>query len=404
MQVAIRNRAHRLTFPNADKGPALNNDAIWKERFGSLVRMLQDIPWSSNARDIYQQIATELIGIVRCDSVNIRLLALTGDEMVGYVYAGAADELARKQFPTLPMSVGRMSDVFTKLEPLIYDFNAPDEHDVRSEDGVRLGYSHAVIVPLLAGDAPVGAVDFMFKAGQFDDNFEVVEFLTQLGRLLGSLTVAIETTVRHIELKTGEEARRIGSELHDNFAQPLSVIALEADKATLAQEEGDGAQLAESLDRISNLSRQSFGMMSEEVALLHSAAETSEDLNQDIKRYVENFEKQWGIRIQYHAPLERTLVSHAVGNQAMRILHEALSNVLRHARCTSVGITLAKGNGAIELCIEDDGCGFNVREESTKRLGLKIMEERANSVGGRLTIASVIGEGTSVCADLPLMA
>lgn len=375
---------------------------MWKDRLDSLIRLIQVIRWDEDVRDIYQQVATNLIDIVHCDSVNIRLLALTDDEMVGYVFAGNAEELAKEQFPTLAIGVGRMADIFLKPDPIIYDFNAPSEGEVESAIGIELGYSHAVIVPLLSNDATAGTIEFLFKKGQYEDP-ELVDFLIQIGRVLGSLTVAIETMSRRIETKTSEETRRIGSELHDNFAQPLSVIALEADKASLAKAEGDERQLDESLDRIASLSRQSFGMMSEEVALLHSATEASEDLSQDVRQYVDRFERQWGIRIRYDAPEERIISSRVIGNQAMRILHEALSNVLRHARCTQVVVSLVSGNGAFQLCVEDDGCGFNVREASNVRLGLKIMEERASSVGGRLTIASVIGEGTSVCADLPLM-
>lgn len=375
---------------------------MWKDRLDSLIRLIQAIRWDEDVRDIYQQVATDLIDIVHCDSVNIRLLALTDDEMVGYVFAGNAEELAKEQFPTLAMGVGRMADIFMRPDPIIYDFNAPGEGEVESAIGIELGYSHAVIVPLLSNDATAGTIEFLFKKGQYDDP-ELVDFLIRIGRVLGSFTVAVETMSRRIEIKTSEETRRIGSELHDNFAQPLSVIALEADKASLAKAEGDERQLDESLDRIASLSRQSFGMMSEEVALLHSATEASEDLSQDVRQYVDRFERQWGIRIRYDAPEERIISSRVIGSQAMRILHEALSNVLRHARCTQVVVSLVGGNGAIQLCVEDDGCGFNVREAPNMRLGLKIMEERAKSVGGRLTIASVIGEGTSVCADLPLM-
>lgn len=379
-------------------------ESTWKGRLLAVVDLFQRVDWRDSIRGVYQQIASELIGIASCDSVSIRLLALTGDEMIGYVYAGEAEVLARAQFPTLPASVGRMAQVFEERAPLVYDFNAPEAADVRSEDGLRLGYSHAVVVPMLSGDAPVGAIDFMFKTGQYDGSADQLLFLTELGRLLGTVSSTLSIADEVFDRRVSEEAKRIGSELHDNFAQPLSVIALEADKAILCQEDGDAPRLAESLKRISDLSRQSFDLMANEVALLHSASGMSENLLVDIRRYVENFKRQWGIDIRLDAPLGELVVSKSVGNQVMRILHEALSNVLRHAHADHVVVTVASARGALELNIEDDGRGFNVRDVSTRQLGLKIMEERARCVGGRLTVASVIGEGTSVFADLPLVA
>lgn len=376
----------------------------WKDRLIAVVGLFQNVEWRAGARDIYQQIATELIDVAGCDSVSIRLLALTGDEMVGYVYAGAAEGLVREQYPTLPAGVGRMARVFEDHQPIVYDFNAPDEADVRSEEGIRLGYSHAVVVPLMNEGSAVGAVDFMFKEGQYADDEDQLLFLVELCRILGPASCALSTSQELLELNVGEETRRIGSELHDNFAQPLSVIALEADKAVLAKEDGDEAQLDESLRRISDLSRQSFGMMTEEVALLHSVPGGHEDLVADVRHYVDNFRRQWGIDITLNVPEHEVQVASSVGNQAMRILHEALSNVLRHAGAGCVVVTLSCRQGALELSVEDDGRGFDVKDQVSRHLGLKVMEQRARSVGGRLTVASVPGEGTSVFADLPLVA
>ncbi len=382
---------------------ALGHEGTWKDRFGSVGGLFQNVQWQANAREIYQQIASELITIAGCDSVSIRLLALTGDEMIGCVYAGAAEGLAKEQYPTLAAGVGRMSEVFEDHQPLVYDFNDPADADVRSEEGIQLGYSHAVVVPLMNEGSAVGAVDFMFKEGQFAGDDDQLLFLEELCCILGPISCALSTAQELLEFNVGEETRRIGSELHDNFAQPLSVIALEADKALLSREDGDEAQLEESLRKISDLSRQSFGMMAEEVALLHSPPSCSEDLVANVRHYVENFGRQWSIDIALNVPDDEVRVASVVENQAMRILHEALSNVLRHARADHVVVTLSCGQGALELSVEDDGRGFDVKDQSERQLGLKVMEQRAASVDGRLTVASVPGEGTSVFADLPLI-
>lgn len=366
--------------------------------------LFQSVEWSSKTRDIYQQIADQLLGIAGCDFVCIRLLSSAGDELIGYVFAGEGVSAAKKYFPTIPADLGRMHKLLCDLEPVVYNFDAPEEDDVTSEEGVLLGYGHAISVPLLNNEVLVGAIDFIYKKGSFDTASETVSGLAEIGRILGPISGTLSTSEELLELRVSEETKRIGSELHDNFAQPLSVIVLEADKALLAYDDGEDGQMVESLNKVSDLSRQAFDMLTQEIAVLHSAVGNSENLVQDIRQYVVEFERHWGMSIALEVPEADVVVSKTVGNQTMRILHEALSNVLRHARAQHVSVRVESGRGAFELSIEDDGCGFNVNRLSSEQLGLRIMEERAKNVGGAITIVSVIDEGTSVIADLPLIA
>lgn len=381
----------------------MNPDRGWKEYLCSVAELFQEIDWTARTHEIYQQIATTLLGVAGCSSVSIRLLSVAGDEMIGHVFAGMAKDIAKQQFPTLTPDVGRMSVLFEKLQPIVYEFDAPKDDDIPSDVGIKLGFSHAVTVPLASSNSLIGAIDFLFKEGEFDPDPQFIDFLVELCRILGPISAALSTSDELVELRGEEEAKRIGSELHDNFAQPMSVIVLEADKAVLAYEDGDENQLKESLYRVEDLARQSFEMMAQEIAMLHSAMGHSDDLSEDIRRYISNFERQWGLNIQLELPAESALVPKGISNQAMRILHEAMSNVLRHSRAKEVNVKMKASQGAIELSIEDNGCGFDTTNRSNRHLGLRIMEERARSVGGRLTIVSFAGEGTTVIAGLPLI-
>lgn len=88
-----------------------------------------------------------------------------------------------------------------------------------------------------------------------------------------------------------------------------------------------------------------------------------------------------------------------------RIAQEALRNVERHARATSVRVRLAFDADHVQLTVDDDGVGFEVRPPRDGRspggLGLLGMEERAALLGGRLWIESEPGRGTRVHASIP---
>lgn len=86
-----------------------------------------------------------------------------------------------------------------------------------------------------------------------------------------------------------------------------------------------------------------------------------------------------------------------------RIIQEAISNARRHAGATQVDISIGSTNGAIDVKIHDNGRGFVVPPESKlASLGLRSMRERANALGGNLTISSAPSEGTTIHAHLPL--
>jgi signal transduction histidine kinase len=80
-----------------------------------------------------------------------------------------------------------------------------------------------------------------------------------------------------------------------------------------------------------------------------------------------------------------------------RIALEALNNVLKHAQASCVTVSLIQGSQLAELKIVDDGVGFDLNvAQKSGGLGLKGMKERAEQIGGQLTVKSEPGMGTTV--------
>ena len=89
--------------------------------------------------------------------------------------------------------------------------------------------------------------------------------------------------------------------------------------------------------------------------------------------------------------------------QLLRIGREAVANVLRHAHATEVQLRLEYRESHVTLIVSDDGQGFEPGTASgTDHFGLTTMRERAESVGGMLTIVSAPGAGTTVTASVSL--
>ncbi|MHB8950297.1 MAG: sensor histidine kinase [Rhodoferax sp.] len=89
-----------------------------------------------------------------------------------------------------------------------------------------------------------------------------------------------------------------------------------------------------------------------------------------------------------------------------RIVQEALTNISRHARATQVTITLRHENEALLLCVQDDGCGFDLAAMRQRAMlggsvGVLGMQERASLIGGKLDIESAPGQGSQVQLSCP---
>jgi signal transduction histidine kinase len=85
-----------------------------------------------------------------------------------------------------------------------------------------------------------------------------------------------------------------------------------------------------------------------------------------------------------------------------RVAQESLRNVVRHAHARSVDVSLERIGDALRLVASDDGKGF--AQERRGGLGLSSMRERVRQLGGRLSVDSAPGRGTSVTASVPLAA
>ena len=122
-----------------------------------------------------------------------------------------------------------------------------------------------------------------------------------------------------------------------------------------------------------------------------------------IEQYVTSLRKRTGLSVQFvSVGMEGRRLPREIEITLYRVVQESLANVLRHARAGSAGVLLEYRDGRVVAIIEDDGAGFDPQEAMRRgRLGLFGMRERAEMLGGSLTVESAPGTGTTVYAELP---
>jgi signal transduction histidine kinase len=116
----------------------------------------------------------------------------------------------------------------------------------------------------------------------------------------------------------------------------------------------------------------------------------------------EDLARRSGIACRVSTDGADPVLAEGVSTAVFRMVQECLTNVMRHARASSVHVDLQSLPGRLRLCVRDDGVGFDAQApRAPGRFGLLGMRERALQAGGTLQIDSTPGHGTRITIDLP---
>jgi signal transduction histidine kinase len=190
------------------------------------------------------------------------------------------------------------------------------------------------------------------------------------------------------------ERRDVARELHDEIGQLLTGLRfmVEDRDAGESRTEEMTAIVNDLIARVRDLSMNLRPLVLDDLGLLPA-----------LRWQIDRFETRTGIRVRFqHANLDRRFPP-KVEITAFRIVQEALTNVARHAGVASATVEVWANAEALGARIEDEGRGFEMSATPDARSsGLEGMRERSELAGGRLTLDSAPGAGTSISVELPL--
>jgi signal transduction histidine kinase len=288
--------------------------------------------------------------------------------------------------------------------------------NLRLSNGKQL-LSHAAI-PLISKAQVVGILHIASsQPRQFLT--EQINLLSAIGHQMG---VAVENYRLWEELKHKQEVRgqlleetisaqeaerkRIARELHDQTGQSLTSLmiglkSLESNGHSETKKQiADLRQLtAQTLEEVHNLALELRPSSLDDLGLIAT-------LDQYTKEYADKF----NIKAEFQAiGIKENLLSPEIEITLYRIIQEALTNIMKHAKAKRVSVLLEARGSSIIAIIEDDGKGFDIQKETVfnndeRKLGLHGMHERATLIGGTLTIESKLEMGTTVFVEVPLKA
>jgi signal transduction histidine kinase len=194
------------------------------------------------------------------------------------------------------------------------------------------------------------------------------------------------------------ERKRLARELHDETGQALTSILLGLRTVEeTGSEDARRAALA-SLREMAVATLQDVRRLAVE---LRPKALDDFGLVPAIQRLTEGFREQTAIQIDFEARLADRLPGE-LETSLYRIVQEALTNVVKHARARHVSVLLTRKDSRVAVVIEDDGRGFAPELATDEGLGLIGMRERLALLDGVLTVESSPGAGTTLVAEVPI--
>lgn len=190
------------------------------------------------------------------------------------------------------------------------------------------------------------------------------------------------------------ERHRLARELHDSVTQTLFSASLIAEVLPILWEKKP-EMARQRLQELRELTRGALAEMRTLLLELRPSALAEVDLPTLLQQLAEAAGARARIPVQVQVRGEGT-VPPEVKQVVYRVAQEALNNVIKHAQASQARIELEMGSEGLVLSVYDEGRGFDPSQIPPGHMGLAIMRERAEAIGGLLHVMSRPGEGTTV--------
>ncbi len=358
----------------------------------------------------------KVLELMKGDTGGILLLDEESQTLSYRVYRGLSEEFV-KGIAGLKLGEGIAGKAAQLGEPIYVDDISEDSRLTRSvviKEGLRAFAS----VPLQSKNKVLGVMNISsHSTRQFTP--EDIQLLNSIGN---QIAVAIDNARLYNEVQRKEEIRgellnliistqeeerkRIARELHDETSQALTSLAVNLE-AIIAILPSDADEAKTKLRGIQSLAVNTLDEIHKVIYELRPTLLDDLGLVAAVKWHAENYLEAAGVKVHLETAGSERRLPAQIETALFRIIQEATTNIVRHADAESTSISLEFNETSIAIHIEDDGKGFDLNEVMRSRdgergLGLLSMEERAQLLGGVLSIKSRPGFGTQIAVEIPI--
>jgi signal transduction histidine kinase/ligand-binding sensor domain-containing protein len=399
---SIRTRNRDLETQVANRTRELAALTAAEQRRAEQFRVLAEIGRQITSVLDIDQLLVQVVRLVQqtFSYYHVGVGMIEGDEVVYRVGAGALWDDPGFQFRPAQLKVGReglTGWVASTGEPVLVGDVSQDPRYVWMQGSATRS---ECVVPIKIKGQVVGVLD---TQSDRPDSFDATD-LAVLQLLAHQAGVAIENARLYGQAQEAAvlaERNRVARDLHDSVTQSLYSLTLMAEAGQRMIKARDLARVESNQARVSEIAQQALQEMRLFVYELRPLT-MEEGLAGALEHRLEAVERRAGMEARLVVEGECS-VPGPVQEELYRIAHEALNNALKHAKASAVTVTLRTQPDGTYLEVRDNGRGFDPAAASRSGgMGLSTMQERAARVGGRTTIQSAPGQGTSVQVIAPV--
>jgi PAS domain S-box-containing protein len=408
----------RLTAFTVPAALAIHNAQLYRAEFTArrasetLGAAVQSLIETLDIDHVIQTLLDYIHLFVHVDTAGVTLFEKVSPGGVRVVrgYGGWEDKADIESFPLDGITDSAIQRVISSRKSLIIpNVTAELGSDERTESPK---IHHWLLLPLVSNEQMIGFVE----AGNASEKTFAPEQIHWAEALVAQAGVAIQNASLFEQVQTSKsrlqslarklvdvqesERNHIARELHDEAGQSLSSLKLSLGR--LEHDPGCPAHISQRLYELKQLVDHVLEDLHRLAMDLRPAALDHLGLIAALEQLTNKLNsEQLSIRFNIYG-FEGERLSQVLETSIYRIIQEALTNAIRHSQASNLSILLEKKAGQVRIYVEDNGVGFDLEDLQIEgHLGLAGMRERAEMMGGRLTIDSAPGKGTSILLEVP---
>lgn len=280
-------------------------------------------------------------------------------------------------------------------------FDAALDQAAKMQTGARVSIYDSLLVNrfAVAGLTLLGVLGLYLLMRQLRDvEQERVEYANQLERDVIARTDDLRALANYVITVREDERQHLARELHDELGGLLTAAKL--DLARVRSSKSLPAELAERIQRVNERLNDGIALKRRIIEYLRPSSLDQLGLTASLRVLCQEAAQELGIPVEHD--LVEVQMPSDLALTVYRLVQESLTNIRKYAHAHCVEVSLGLGaDGSLQVSVQDDGDGFNVRSTAVGRHGLAGMRFRVEAHGGSMQIESQPGNGTTVTASLP---
>jgi signal transduction histidine kinase len=362
---------------------------------------------------LLQKIIHAAVEVLDASTGSLLIWDPSENSLVFAVTEGGEGERETLELRRMPADQGIAGWIFTHRQPVIVEDVSQDERFFKGiDESLGRRTSSLVGVPLMTKGEMVGVIEVLNKRSgeKFDE-----QDLDALSALAGQAAIAIVNARLYLQIREERDRmlnieegvhKKLARDFHDGPAQTLASLIMDIEFIQKLLERDPSrveAELLQLKEKATKAMRQARTTMFE----LRPLALETKGLKAALEYYVQRLRQTENMSIYLQIEGLEERLPQRVEDIVFAIVLEALGNIKKHARANNVWLTVICGEKELLTTIQDDGRGFDVEEVEISyatrgSIGLLNLYERAEMLGGRISIESAPGQGTTVSLMVPI--